>query len=104
MSTVPRRSRTVWDGVFGWAVLALLGLAASMILGCGQWQENPVVAAERNTGSEVAETLDPMSAQGQDDANSADKKQKRRVPAPELKGGIDWLNTAGPLQLADLRG
>jgi len=27
-----------------------------------------------------------------------------RKPAPELEGGIAWLNTAGPLKLADLRG
>src|SRR5262245_57261961 len=27
-----------------------------------------------------------------------------RVPAPELTGGTDWLNTAAPLRLADLKG
>src|SRR5262249_39490126 len=27
-----------------------------------------------------------------------------KVPAPELEGGTAWLNTAGPLRLADLRG
>src|SRR5207237_6659148 len=27
-----------------------------------------------------------------------------RVPAPELEGGVAWLNTAGPLRLKDLRG
>ncbi len=26
------------------------------------------------------------------------------IPAPELNGGTDWLNTAGPIKLADLRG
>lgn len=29
---------------------------------------------------------------------------QRRFPAPELDGGIAWLNTAGPLRLKDLRG
>jgi DNA-binding beta-propeller fold protein YncE len=27
-----------------------------------------------------------------------------RVPCPELTGGVGWLNTAGPLELKDLRG
>jgi sugar lactone lactonase YvrE/cytochrome oxidase Cu insertion factor (SCO1/SenC/PrrC family) len=28
----------------------------------------------------------------------------RRVKAPELEGGVGWLNTAGPIHLKDLRG
>src|SRR4029077_13457239 len=31
-------------------------------------------------------------------------KERRRPPAPELDGGVAWLNTAGPLKLKDLRG
>ena len=31
-------------------------------------------------------------------------KDRRRPPAPELDGGVAWLNTAGPLKLKDLRG
>jgi thiol-disulfide isomerase/thioredoxin len=27
-----------------------------------------------------------------------------RIPAPELEGGVDWLNTSGPIRLRDLRG
>lgn len=30
--------------------------------------------------------------------------QNGRFQAPELDGGVDWLNTAGPLRLKDLRG
>ena len=30
--------------------------------------------------------------------------QKPRVPAPSLEGGIEWLNTAGPIKLEDLKG
>ena len=29
---------------------------------------------------------------------------KSRVKAPELEGGVSWLNTAGPVQMKDLRG
>ncbi len=25
-------------------------------------------------------------------------------PAPDFRPGLDWINTAGPLSLADLRG
>lgn len=28
----------------------------------------------------------------------------RRLPAPSFEGGVDWLNTAGPIDLDDLRG
>ena len=31
-------------------------------------------------------------------------KGRRRAPAPELDGGVAWLNTAGPFKLKDLRG
>jgi thiol-disulfide isomerase/thioredoxin/sugar lactone lactonase YvrE len=30
--------------------------------------------------------------------------EKPTIPAPELEGGVGWLNTAGPLHLKDLRG
>jgi thiol-disulfide isomerase/thioredoxin len=30
--------------------------------------------------------------------------QQKRIKAPELTGGVGWLNTAGPLRLKDLRG
>ncbi|HEV3344102.1 MAG TPA: thioredoxin-like domain-containing protein [Pirellulales bacterium] len=29
---------------------------------------------------------------------------QHRIPCPELAGGVGWLNTAGPLELKDLRG
>jgi len=31
-------------------------------------------------------------------------KPRHRQPAPELDGGVAWLNTAGPIKLKDLRG
>lgn len=33
-----------------------------------------------------------------------EEKRRRRFEAPELEGGVAWLNTAGPLRLKDLRG
>ena len=34
----------------------------------------------------------------------AQGRPDRRRKAPELDGGVAWLNTAGPLKLADLKG
>ena len=43
----------------------------------------------------------PMAiAAGQDKDQPRDERQK----APDLEGGIAWLNTAGPIKVADLKG
>src|SRR5437899_12411577 len=43
----------------------------------------------------------PMAiAAGQDKDQPRDERQK----APELEGGIAWLNSAGPIKVADLKG
>jgi thiol-disulfide isomerase/thioredoxin len=39
-----------------------------------------------------------------DVAGDARRLQEDRVRAPELDGGVEWLNTSGPLRLKDLRG
>ncbi len=36
--------------------------------------------------------------------NAARDKEQKFDPAPELEGGTDWLNTAAPIRLKDLRG
>src|SRR5262245_16439604 len=38
------------------------------------------------------------------DDKKDDDPPRERPDAPELKGGVAWLNTAGPLRLKDLRG
>src|SRR5262249_19469696 len=42
----------------------------------------------------------PMAATAQ----GGETPVRKRQPAPELTGGIDWLNTAKPLSLPDLKG
>jgi DNA-binding beta-propeller fold protein YncE len=39
-------------------------------------------------------------------AAAAEPSQKRpdAIPAPELEGGVAWLNTAGPIRMRDLKG
>jgi DNA-binding beta-propeller fold protein YncE len=39
-----------------------------------------------------------------DAATPAAPQGRRVIPAPELDGGVAWLNTAGPIKLADLKG
>jgi thiol-disulfide isomerase/thioredoxin len=51
-----------------------------------------VLAFFSRTGAASAREPEPVAEAGQ------------KVPAPELDGGTAWLNTAGPLKIADLRG
>ncbi len=44
------------------------------------------------------------SANRQPEEKPAPEDKPRRIEAPELTGGVAWLNTAGPLRLKDLRG
>ena len=39
-----------------------------------------------------------------DDGGAGDNPFSRRVKAPSLDGGVDWINTAGPIDLKQLRG
>jgi thiol-disulfide isomerase/thioredoxin len=43
-------------------------------------------------------------AQGEPPAKDAENPFPRRVQAPTLDGGLAWLNSAGPIELAKLRG
>lgn len=72
----------------------------------------PAAMAQAQQSQEEKKTDD--KAQSDDQAEETDPKgeQKfkhehpfsRRVDAPGFEGGTDWLNTAGPLELKDLRG
>jgi thiol-disulfide isomerase/thioredoxin len=80
-----------------WLILAVaLLLAAGLVWYL--WQhgvgapEQPVAAKEPPADAPEERRAD----RGADDA--------RRPEAPELDGGVAWLNTAGPLRLKDLRG
>jgi thiol-disulfide isomerase/thioredoxin len=82
------------------AILAtFLGVAMA---GCGRPEEsaNSDTADARVSAANQAESTEspPTSA---DDAQNP---FSRRLPAPSLDGGLEWLNTEKPLSLADLRG
>src|SRR5262249_49959088 len=40
----------------------------------------------------------------QNPAKNGANREPARIEAPELEGGIAWLNTSGPIRLRDLRG
>jgi thiol-disulfide isomerase/thioredoxin len=76
---------------------ALLGLAGWY--GASKWllQEQRGVAAEQ--------PADAANPSGEPAANQAENpRANRRLRAPELDGGVAWLNTAEPVHLRDLRG
>jgi DNA-binding beta-propeller fold protein YncE len=86
--------------------LWLLALGLPLLVGfavwaCSRWpvQEAPAAAAdepEKNSKDPPADKPDKTAKD-----TPADKS---RVAAPELEGGVGWLNTAGPVRLKDLRG
>src|SRR6266542_2867973 len=47
---------------------------------------------------------DKPAAEPAPKAEEAKEEKRERLRAPELEGGVSWLNTAGPLRLKDLRG
>ncbi len=49
----------------------------------------------------------PAAAEGKEKAEAKEKVENpfpNRFPAPELEGGVEWLNTGGPISMKDLRG
>jgi len=46
----------------------------------------------------------PAFADDKQDRKDDKDDEDRAVPAPELEGGVGWLNTASPVRLKDLRG
>ena len=65
----------------------LLLVLPLVLAGCG-------VSASPSAEATPVARLETPPAAGQD----------QRIPAPELDGGIDWLNAAGPIRMKDLKG
>src|SRR5438067_2557191 len=76
-------------------ILVLPALVGFYILSqCLARQQQQVMATEHAAAAAAAEAARP----GEPAADN------RRRAAPELDGGVAWLNTAGPLRMRDLRG
>ncbi len=105
-------------------VWQLLVLACALALGCGGKVQAPSAAAEP-TGAGKRAAQDVLTAQKAGEKSETSEPEgvrvaqqplpprgageakhpfPRRVKAPPLTGGVEWLNTAGPLELRDLRG
>jgi thiol-disulfide isomerase/thioredoxin len=99
MSMVDPKPTSPSSTAFRWAlVLAFLLLGGITLIAAMKIGRTPAVAAE-------AQAEEPKK----EPEKAADPKKDPppdpdRIPAPELEGGVAWLNTAGPLRLRDLRG
>jgi cyclic lactone autoinducer peptide len=101
----PHRPPRVW--IFG-LLLLVIGLAAAY--GACQWLfHEPVQAEGVSPRVQRTEEINPLIPEVPTSrlvaANGTNKAQEeQRLPAPELDGGVAWLNTASPIHLRDLRG
>src|SRR5437764_26161 len=85
------RKRLPWPMVAGLAVGAALACAAVMTLG-----------GTRLTGDEKGKGKEKEKAE---EKQPPQPDLRPKAPAPELDGGLGWINTAGPLSLKkDLKG
>jgi len=92
----PPGRRFSW--VLGGAILAATAIPFVLVLGLG----GPNRAASDDPASpQAGDSKDPKTASQPGPA----APEKKRVAAPELDGGLTWLNSAGPLSLKkDLKG
>ncbi len=69
-----------------------------------------LVTAHQQTNQAGAQTADSKDTKPKDNPPEKDSGKEKTPPlrrlgkAPELEGGVAWLNTAGPIRLKDLRG
>ena len=86
--------------------LVLLSLAGAMVL--------PLADTTQQVMAQEPKAKKPAKApneKGNADKPAADEAKEKvenpfpnRFPAPELEGGVEWLNTGGPISMKDLRG
>jgi thiol-disulfide isomerase/thioredoxin len=93
-STHPGRSASSFRFTLPAAVLVLtvVVVGGSIYLAYkARASERPAAGAEEDATVPAAKTDNP-------------NQEPARVQAPELDGGVEWLNCAGPIRLKDLRG
>ena len=98
MSQVPTTAQASRRRPATWAVVALvpaLALAGVYLVATRWFPTRAATAGQQPDAREV-------KAGGEEKRDPDDVP--RKVRAPELEGGVAWLNTAGPLRLKDLRG
>src|SRR5947209_2937340 len=104
-SSIPYR----WLVAFGLPLFMVLA-----VLGLTQWDDkDPAQAAQAAPKDPIevdpaalfqnAAEADPPSEKAKDKDKEKDP-EANRVKAPELDGGVAWLNSSGPIRMRDLRG
>jgi len=106
MRFMPRNRQNLRD-------LAIFCACLVILIGCGQPAGNPTAVAAPADTPPPDNQKTPVSSNAKDkddspakaaDATSDDSPFRRRIPAPALDGGVSWLNSAGPVDIKDLRG
>ncbi len=97
-SAQPRRHSTTrrWLVAVGLPVLVVLALYG---LSKDPLPEKQVVAADSPPDAAAAQEPQRPAPEAAQEGRDGD-----RLRAPELDGGVGWLNTSGPIRLRDLRG
>ncbi|QJW95670.1 thioredoxin-like domain-containing protein [Frigoriglobus tundricola] len=101
---VPPKARFRWP----LAIVLALGCGTALVACSAVWDRTrpaaePGAQAKGTPAPERPGKTEPVAFRQADDKK--DEKEKKKTPAPELDGGIAWLNTAGPLSLKkDLKG
>jgi thiol-disulfide isomerase/thioredoxin len=88
----------------GLAGLGVAAVAAGIVLLIAVVTGKAPPGAALVPGAQAREAPAPTFARPAEQPAAADAVEQRRIPAPELDRGIDWLNTAGPIRIQDLRG
>jgi thiol-disulfide isomerase/thioredoxin len=81
------------------------GLLALLLVLAASWAGGSAGADEIELAQAPAKKP-PKSAKPAADESEAEPPfpYRNRIPSPDLSGGLAWINTAGPLELADLKG
>ncbi len=91
----------------------LFVLAICIVTACGQAPHDPgiarraALAATDSESPELRLAMKPQKTPQETDDQESPEEPPAGLPgspAPPLEGGIAWLNTAGPIDLEDLRG
>src|SRR5262245_18761684 len=97
MSTAPAspNSPTSRRPRIGIVLIGLLVAIAAIVVAAAAWPPSRVRAGAQPVAQEKPAQQDAAKNNGAGDG---------RIKAPELEGGVAWLNTAGPIRIADLKG
>ncbi|MEK6261080.1 MAG: thioredoxin-like domain-containing protein [Planctomycetota bacterium] len=84
-------------------VMSLVGaMVLALTVSSGQLSaQEPKAKKPAKAPSDKASDDKPAADEGKE---KAENPFPNRFPAPELDGGVEWLNTGGPISMKDLRG